>query len=130
MRVITQCVAVLVGTVLLGGCSDSPLGGGGPPLIISATWVDVDDAGHTIFFRSVDDGETSGTLAGREDHPELGTFDSPVGGFWEGGRIEMVIVRGGEAYKFVATIDGPEPTELVFTSVGGTADGFTIEQPQ
>lgn len=122
-------LAALTALLLIAACSDSPLSGGGPPLIISATWVDAEDADHTIFFRSTDDGETSGTLAGREDHVALGTFDSPVGGFWESGRVEMVIVRGGEPYKFVATFHGPEPTELVFTSVGGTAAGFTMEQP-
>src|SRR5690606_9871989 len=100
--------------LLLVGCDSSSTLGGGPAIVISATWTDVSDEFHRVDFRSPDDGEARGRIAGHEEHDDC--FDvCPLGGLWENGRIEITINRDSDQHKFVATFAHANPTELTFT---------------
>lgn len=108
---------------LYSGACDSATGLGGPAINISATW-DVEGVpGHTIDFRSPDDGNRSGVLTGLEEI-DFGDEQNTLGGFWADGRIEITINRGGELPRFVATFHEEDPTSLTFTS--STAASFTV----
>jgi hypothetical protein len=110
---------------LLASCESATLGGG-PAIVISATWTDTNDEFHLVDFRSADDGHDRGLIAGHEEHDDC--FDvCPLGGYWENGRIHITIKRDSDQHKFVADFTHANPTELTFTSTTG-ADGFTIRQ--
>jgi hypothetical protein len=103
----------------LAACGDAAGPGGGPIIVISQTWRNATLAQHTIFFRSPDDGQPSGVIAGREDHPTFGP-NSPVGGFWADGRVEIVIHRGEDRrHKYVAYVTADNPERLEFTPLNG-----------
>ncbi|MEX2572499.1 MAG: hypothetical protein WD737_14460 [Gemmatimonadota bacterium] len=121
-------VVCATGLLLLSaGCEGSPTGGGGGlPIVISATWTDAHDPDHTVTFRSPDDGRTSGVVTGTEDHDDCAD-PCPLGGFWADGRIEITILRDSGRPKFVANYTWENPTELTFTQVGG-GGSFTLEQ--
>jgi hypothetical protein len=103
----------------LAGC-DSATGPGGPIIVISNTWRNADpNLQHTIFFRSPDDGQRSGLIAGREDHPIFGP-NSLVGGHWANGRVEIMVYRGeDEQHKYVAYVTADNPERLEFTPLNG-----------
>jgi hypothetical protein len=123
------CAAITALSVAMTGCESGTGPGGGIPIIISATWIDEDDGQHTIDFRTPDDGEPSGVLAGREEHPDCNDL-CPVGGFWRNGRIEITIDRGGgEHPKFEALYHEENPTRLEFSQIGGGSESFTLLQP-
>lgn len=116
LRTLTAAVLLLAP---LGACQDAA-GPGGPVIVISATWRNADDDDHTIFFRSSDDGQRSGVVAGREDgHPQFGS-GSPVGGQWSDGRLELMIYRGEDArHHYVARFSYDNPDRLELTSTNG-----------
>lgn len=119
---------LLAGLTLFATACDTGSGpGGGIPIVISATWQDVQDPEHTITFRSPDDERTSGVVAGTEEHDDCVTR-CPVGGSWRNGRLEIAIDRAGTTHRFSAQFHQPNPTELSFTSTTGAAP-FTLEQP-
>lgn len=117
--------ALFLGT-FLGGC-DTTGPGGGVPIFISATWEDVADPTHTITFRTLDDGLTSGVVAGTEN----GTIDGfpcapcSMGGAWRNGRLDIVIARGGDVYAFRANFTEPRPATLTFQR-SDQLESFTI----
>jgi len=103
---------------LAAGC-DSPSEGGGPIIIISDTWVNVQDEENTFFFRSPDDGRQSGVVAGTETRVVQGfAVERPLGGFWAGGRLEFTVHRAeDDRPKFVAYFHAADPNELELTRV-------------
>jgi hypothetical protein len=123
---------LLAAAVLLAGAAgcDSTGVGGGPAIVISATWNVVGNEEHRITFRSPDDGKSVGLIAGTEHHPscprECDFCDRlcPLGGHWANGRIEITLDRPGERPKFTATFHA-EPQQLVFYEVGGSRT-FTL----
>src|SRR5690606_20611910 len=112
--------AILLSGSLLGGC-DSTGPGGGVPIFISATWEDVADPTHTLTFRTLDDGLTSGVIAGAENGTIDGFVCAPcaMGGAWRSGRVDIAIARGGDVYAFRANFTEPHPATLTFQRSDG-----------
>jgi hypothetical protein len=108
--------------VVIAGCEDGGPGGvgGGPTIVISNTWQVQGSTTRTFFFRSPDDGNSSGLITGRENGTQFGD-DRPLGGFWSNGRIEITVYRSeGNQPKFVATFQSNNPNELQFAAVNGS----------
>ncbi len=88
-------------------------------ILITNTWDDVANPGHTFSFVSQNDGQTSGQFTGTEFVNAQDFTGFPLTGSWAQGQISFTVQRssGAVTYRGVMPVDGLN--ELTFNSSAG-----------